>query len=183
MVTRYTIDQRQFERKLSFAFKVVDDLRIPFGLIAKDYFKDNRRIFALKGPGQYQDLGGLSPRSRVRFKGIEVSRRTKAKFQKKQEVGFIYPLLFRRGRLASSLLNPNDTEAIVNIQKKGMELGTDVPYAKHLHYGTKFMPARKVVFISEKGSPIKSGMGDSRSARWGSIISKFVIDKLKEGNK
>ncbi len=37
-----------------------NDFRIPFGLIGNDWYKSNKLIFDLKGPGLYHPLGGFN---------------------------------------------------------------------------------------------------------------------------
>lgn len=57
---------------------------------------------------------------------------------------YAWPIMRRSGKLFSSLFNlrgaPN------TISPMSAEFGTDVEYAKFHQYGTKFMPARRVVY-------------------------------------
>ena len=177
-ITSYIVENDEgFAAALERLKKSTSDFRIPFGLIARDFYKGNRKIFKLKGPGKYPPLGGLTPNAPSGF-GTQ-SRRERAETQKEREAGFIYPLLFRTGRLASSLVNPNDGEAVKKISATGMELGTDVPYTRYHQEGTKFMKERKVVFID--GGPLETSKGAKVSGRresWLNIINKYIIDNI-----
>ena len=48
----------EFRRALDRLGKSINDFRIPFGLIALNWYKGNRQIFTLKGPGKYTDFQG-----------------------------------------------------------------------------------------------------------------------------
>lgn len=138
---------QEFAAFLHNATKQAGDLRVAWGLIAKSQFKFQRQIFQLKGPGKYQDL---SP---------------KYKLSKQRAVGFIYPILFRKGRLAYSLLQPGG-ENILRISPTKLFFGTSVPYAGFHQFGTKNLPIRPFLFIDEQ-----------RARAWRSI----VLAHLKKG--
>jgi len=161
--------------------RATSDFRIPFGLISKEFFQGNKKIFSLKGPGQYPPLGGLKPKENVRFEGETVSKRKKAETLKTREVGFAYPLLKRTGRLESSLTGGNSPEAVNVITKKALLLGTTVDYAIYHQSdeSRKKIPLRKPVFIS--GPPLEQGKADRSSGRkqaWLNIMNQYVIDNL-----
>lgn len=165
-VTSYIIENDDdFQRALARLAATVSDFRIPFGLIAKEFYQSNKKIFQLKGPGKYPD-----------FK-TDASRN-----QKIREVGFAYPLMVRTGATASSLLNPSDSQAVRNITKTSMELGTDVPYVIY-HQSDKprnKIPLRKVVFID--GGPLETSRGAGSSGRretWLNIINQYIIDTIQ----
>ena len=103
----------------------LQDLSPLWALIANDFYKDQQRIFKLKGPGKYDDL------------------KPSTKISKQRKVGFLYPIL--RGenkRLEGSLTQPDHAEAINDITRVDITLGTAVPYGIHHHAGTKVMAAR-----------------------------------------
>jgi len=153
-----------FQAAINRLAKATNDFRIPFGDIAREFYQGNKKIFKLKSAGLYPD-----------FKSAE------SKAQKIREVGFAYPLLFRTGRLASSLVNASDPETVRNISKTGLELGSDVPYLKY-HQSDEprsKIPLRKAVFID--GGPFEQSKGASRSGRreaWLNIINQYILDNI-----
>ena len=163
-VTSYIIENdKDFNRALDRLAMVTNDFRIPFGLISKEFYKSNQKIFKLKSAGKYPDLA------------------EKTKEQKKREVGFVYPILVRKGRLASSLVNPSDPETVRVITKQNLLLGSDVPYLK-FHQSDRprtKMPLRKAVFID--GGPFESSKGASTSGRretWLNILNQYILDNI-----
>lgn len=165
---RYTIENEAIFRKtLERAAEKVEDLRIPFKFIAIDFHKSEKAIFKLTSPGGYPDL---SPET---------------KKQKQRQVGFLYPILKRSGRLESSLTDENDPEAIVRIGKKQLTIGTSTPYAVYHNSDKprKKIPQRKIVFIGpesrafhQKDRQNKGG----RLTRWSNIIDGYVGQVFKK---
>ena len=49
-------NEADFRRQLEKLGDVTADFRIPFNLIANDFYISQRKIFGLKGPGKYVDL-------------------------------------------------------------------------------------------------------------------------------
>src|SRR3990167_7515127 len=147
MVDAVTIEisnESAFKQRLHEISKKVNDLTIPLTLISQSWFKSNRAIFSLKGPGKYEDL---SP---------------KYKLFKTKTFGSPYPILKLSGSLEKSITEPTDHRAISEIvNKKVLLLGSRVtskdgaPYAIFLHNGTsRGMPARPVVLLgSEQSAP------------------------------
>jgi len=166
VITSYIIENdKAFKQAIDRLAKATDDFRIPFGLIAKDFYRDNKKIFSLKGPGLYPDLS-------------EQYKKTK-----KRQVGFIYPMLVKSGELAASLLKPNASGSVRTLRKDSIQLGTNTPYAK-FHQSdaprTK-LPQRKVVFID--GGPLESSKGASTSGRrerWIAIIDTYIKDNIEQ---
>src|SRR5688572_19842345 len=100
-IVSFKVDpDKQFQTAVKDALKQVKDLTIPFTLMTKSWFQGNKAIFALKGPGKYTDLSDAY------------------KIQKKNAVGFIYPILRRSGVLEKSLTVPGDSNAISIILNK-----------------------------------------------------------------
>lgn len=154
------------------------NLTVPFTLISKSWFRANRSIFALKGPGKYPDYGGFSPNAPVR-PGSSKTRREKAKQDKVQEVGFIYPMMRRRGKLEASLTNPTDPNSVnLIVNKVALYLGTRVEYAfYHQAKGARTkMPFRPVVFTgAEQVAPTEMR---NESTRWLNIIDDYMQQVL-----
>jgi hypothetical protein len=142
------------------ALEGIDDLRIPLELIRESWFKGNRSIFAIGGPGKWADL----------TEGYK-----KAKQRKK---GFIYPILYSEGVLKNALTVMGDKGSISKlIGKKSLDLGVD-PSNKvfgYLHYGTSKMKARPYVLLgAEQVAP--SGL-NNRTEAWRKLIIDYVIQK------
>lgn len=173
-----------FQNSLNDAGKKVSDLRIPFGLIAGDWFKSNKQIFTLKGPGEYDDFVG------DRVGGKTVYMRFK---EKRSDEGSAYPLLLgvnrkvrgnnvKGGRLAKSLLQKRSSESVLEITKDSLTMGTRVPYAI-FHQSDRDrlsnLPQRKMIFISggpnEKADDAQAG---GRLARWTRILRSHVDQVL-----
>lgn len=90
----------------------IDDLKPLFLLLANDFYKDEQRIFKLKGPGKYPDLSD------------------KYKIAKRRTYGFVYPILKAEGDLMGSLTNPSHPNAVRVINEKQALLGTSDPKAR-----------------------------------------------------
>lgn len=175
--TSYSVDaDNRFKAALAKAKESIADLTIPLIEISKDFYKSEQAIFKLKGPGQYPDLGGFNPDEIA--PGSTKSRREIAKDQKQKQVGFIYPILKREGRLADSLLNPSHSDAINQIvNKSNLIIGTKVPYAVYHQSDAprSIIPLRKFLFIGPEAiqfarDPVLSG----RLQRWTGILEEFV---------
>lgn len=162
MVVKYEVDpDKEFDKAVKDAAKQVADLTIPLTLITQSWFKSNRAFFDLKGPGKFADLSD------------------NYKKRKKASVGFIYPILKRAGALEASITNPGDGYAISEIvNKTAVILGTKIPYAAPLQFGTKNIPARPFVMIgAEQTGPPEF---NKRKQEWIELIGKYVLDQSKE---
>ena len=161
-MAKYEVDpDGKFSAAILEALKKVSDLRIPFNLIANSWFKSNRAIFSLKGPGKYDDF-----------------KNERSREQKIRAVGFDYPLLKRKGLLESSITDKNDPSAIKIIGKTEMELGSSVSYGPYHQFGTKNMSARPFILIgSEQVAP--SGI-NNRQLAWIQQVNDYVLQATKE---
>lgn len=128
------------------------NLNVPFMSIAKSWFKSNRSIFTLQGPGQYPDYGGFNPYQAVtsgKRGGAVLTRRDLYKRQKQKRWGFVYPMMKASGRLEQSLTDPANPEAInLVVNNLSLYLGTRVSYAPY-HQSDEArtkMPYRPIVF-------------------------------------
>ena len=169
----YIENDKDFLAALDRLKKSASDFRIPFGLISKEFYRSNKKMFSLKGPGLYQDLAPSA--------GKDGQPTTTSNYfeQKKRAVGFAYPILVRSGKLAASLLRPNAAGAVMTIRKDLLLMGTNDPNAKYHQYGTRKMPMRKVVFI-DGGKDEKSvgAMKFGRRETWLNIINDYILAKL-----
>lgn len=164
MATSYSVDaDNRFKNAIARAKLEVQDLTIPLTLIAKDWFKSNKAIFGLKGPGGYPDLS------------------TAYKKRKLEKFHFIYPILKATGALSKSVLDPTDPNAVNEIINKAMlVIGTRIPYGIYHQSDsprTK-IPLRKFIFIGPEASRYSINGLQGRPERWLNIINSFVLSKL-----
>lgn len=153
MVSRFEIETEPFKR-LGASFEQIraslKDMRPLFEQFAADFYKDEKRIFKLKGPGKYEDL---TPEYADR---------------KFNTYGFEYPILFASGRLASSLLNRRSVESVLVIKKQLFVIGTSTPYAVYHHSRKprKVMPRRPVYFFGADNP--------QQTKRWARLVDVYV---------
>jgi len=171
-------NDKAFARGLERMAKATGDFRIPFGLIGRHWYQGNKKIFALKSAGLYQDFGGMNPNEKVRVKGRLVTKRVAAKFKKQKEHGFVYPMLKATGALEASLSSRSGSGAVFFAGRKNLVMGTNISYAKY-HQSDKLprlkLPQRKVVFIS--GGPAEKAKDSRISGRreaWLNIINDHI---------
>lgn len=185
-ITSYNIENdAAFRNALDEAAKHINDFRVPFNLIANDFYKSERAIFKLKSAGGYPDLSTKPFRafwSNVR--GYAALYEGGSKQYKKENVGFEYPILVgKTGRLAASLTNKNHPDADFFIGQKVLILGTKVPYAIYHQSDQprKKIPQRKMVFIEQEARTPNSAAGvGGRKVRWLGIINDYVKGVIGE---
>lgn len=145
--------------------KEISDFRIPFTLIASDFYRSQRKLFTLQSKGLYVDLSEWY------------------KKQKQKEVGFIYPILVGKSRaLSNSTLGRDNLYSKFSISATTMVIGTTVPYGKYHQSDLPRtrLPQRKFIFIDGgKGDKSKDGV-NGRRERWIKIIDTH-IDQLING--
>ncbi len=156
---RFQVDPDQkFAKAVEEAAKAVGDLRIPLGIIAAQFFKSNKAIFSLGGPGQYQDLS-------ARYKK-----------QKQKKYGFVYPIFRAKGNLEASLTNQNAAGAISKVVgNTTLFLGTAIPYAifHQSDAPRKKIPFRPIVMIgAEQQAPPEL---NQRREIWLNTIKNYVL--------
>lgn len=164
MVVKFEVDpDKQLQKALQKAAEEVKDLTIPLGLITQSWFKSNRAIFAVSGPGKYTDLSEVY------------------KVRKKKEVGFIYPILRKSGALEQSITKPGDSNSIaVLINKTTLILGSKIPYGPNHQFG-KTVPQRPWVLVgAEQTAPPEL---NRRRLAWIEIISDYVLQKAAQAGK
>lgn len=152
------------------------NLTVPFTSIAKSWFKANKSIFSLQGPGQYPDYGGFHPDEVVRG---GLTRQALYKNRKFKKFGFIYPMMRATGALEKSLTDPVDANSInLIVNQTSLYLGTRVEYAPyHQSDGPRTkIPLRPIVFTgAEQIAPT-----DVRNAysRFTQIMADAIQQKL-----
>lgn len=160
---------KQFRRAIDSAVKGLNDLTVPYKLMAREWFKANRSIFiqSRQGPGKYEDL---SP-------GY--------KLLKPRKYGFVYPILRASGKLADSMTNPQSGDSInLIINRKTLLLGTKAttkkgaPYAAMLQAGTKKMPARPFVLLGVE--QVADSTATKRLKNWINLLEDFAAQKAEK---
>lgn len=181
MVT-FKVYSAEFDKFIADAVKQVGDLRPAFIQIAREFYKANKAIFALKGPGQYADFSGPKiaqtwknpgqPSRRVRDGNL-----TAYQYAKQKATGLAkgYPLLKFTGTLEKSITEDNDSNSVKVITPTSLTIGTSVKYGKHHQYGTSKMPMRPFLFLDPTttryaGSPELS----RRQEAWTKVINNYV---------
>lgn len=188
--TSYSVDNDgQFRNAITRAQAFSDDLRVPFTLIAADFYKSEQAIFALKGPGQYPPFKNSEGVQSLGGKGNEFGRRRAyvttalSPYQKKKikKYGFDYPLLVATGRLATSLLSPGSPGNVTNIGPTELTMGTTVPYGIYHQSDQprKKIPLRKFLFIGPESTFANSDQ-QGRLERWLGIMQDAINKGMKD---
>lgn len=163
-----------FRAALARARASVSDLRIPFALIARDFYRSQQAIFKLKTAGKYPDF----KKGTRDEKGGVNSRYAKAKLK---AVGFQYPLLVRSGKLARSFGGPGAPSNITQIEKLSLTMGTTVEYGAY-HQSDEdreVIPLRKFLFIGPEAQKFATSDQMGRLERWNNILNDQVLKSLK----
>lgn len=175
--TSYTVDNdKRFRRAMEAAAEVTEDLRVPFGLILRDFYRSQQAIFKLKGPGKYPP-----------FKGPKDPKTGRTRYQsaKIKKVGHDYPLLVRSGALAASLLGPSNRGSISKITNLSLTFGTAIDYGIYHQSDaprTK-LPLRKFLFIGPEAPRFATSEQVGRLERWLNILNDHVVKQLNKGAK
>lgn len=192
--TSYKVDNdRSFRNALQRASEVTSDLRVPFALILSDFYRSEKAIFSLKGPGQYPPFKNSASNAE---KFTKAGRRKKNAYQhvyeqgflspyqkaKIKAVGFDYPLLVRTGSLAASLLSANARGAIAIIAPTELTIGTTIPYGIYHQSDAprKKIPLRKFLFIGPEASQFATSDQQGRPERWMNILNDYTLKKMKQ---
>lgn len=156
MVVEFQVDpDKSFQKAIKKATKEVGDLTVPLTLISQQWFKSNRAIFDLSGPGKFKDLS------------------TAYKPQKKAAVGFIYPILRRTGAMERSITVPGSPGSISKILNKNtLTLGSSVPYAQ---FNQKSRPF--ILIGAEQTAPPEL---NKRLDAWIAILANYVEQKTSK---
>lgn len=162
---RIAIDDEELRKKFNLAYDSVSDLRPVLTLIRESWFKGNRAIFALKGPGKFADLTA------------------KYKKRKQLQLGFVYPILKRRGlastdSLESALTVPDSKHSIARIIGKfslyvGVNESNDI--FRYLYEGTSKMKARPYIFVGAEQTMPSNYELNNRAKAWNKLIVDYVM--------
>lgn len=172
--TSYEVDNdSRFKNALKTASATIQDFRIPFGLILKDFYKSQQAIFKLKDAGKYPP-----------FKGPKDPKTGLTRYQaaKIKKVGFDYPLLVRTGRLSASLLGPGNPGSVSSITKLSMAFGTSIKYGIY-HQSDEprsKIPLRKFLFIGPEAPSFATSEQMGRAERWLGYIADHVAREAKK---
>ena len=157
-----TIDDREFKTAMRNLITLTGDARPMLISIKDDWYKSNRQIFTLSGPGKYPDL---TPRYKVR---------------KQKTAGFVYPILkAQHGRIEAGLTDEASPYTIKDIQKQHMVLGVNVPYAI-FHQTGAHGKKRPMVFNAKNGGEMYA----IQMRRWRGVATDYYARRfaaLKQG--
>lgn len=188
--TSYVVDNdRRFRAALKRAQEVAEDLRVPFGQILSDFYRSEKAIFSLKGPGQYPPFKhsvratSLSKALTGVKKGQQYDTE-KSPYQraKIKAVGFDYPLLVRTGSLAASLLSKDAKGAIAIIGPTELIIGTTIKYGIYHQSDSprSVMPLRKFLFIGPEAPQFATSDQQGRPERWMNMLNDYTLKKMKQ---
>lgn len=162
--TSYSVDNdNRFKRAVDRALATTKSLKIPFTLIANDFYKSERAIFTLGSKGQYPDLADST------------------KKQKSRAGRSPYPILVRSGILSDSLLSSGAAGSLLIIGDRSLVLGTQVKYGI-FHQSDRprsKIPLRKFLFIGPEAKKFATSDQVGRLGRWMNILNDFVLKKLE----
>ena len=162
-----------FKRQIDRMGAFTGDFRIPFRLIASDFYRSNRKLFTLQGAGLYQDLAP----ARGQDGNPTTTSNYKKNKRKKGRLRLPYPgRKFPRFIEFSFKVKAPATRSFF-LNRKELQIGSSVPYGKyHQSDGARSkIPQRKFVFIDGGPSDRSSDSSiNGRRERWTSIISTHV---------
>lgn len=179
-----TTNDEQFRAAIQKASDSLKDLRVPFNLIYLDFYRSEKAIFQLKGPGKYEPFKKSKGSYRAGESGGQsfvTDSESPYQKRKKAEVGFDYPLLVRSGRLAASLSGPGNPGNVTQVSPLTLVIGTTVPYGVY-HQSDEprsKMPLRKFVFIGPEAARFATDDQIGRLQRWLGYIDDYLERKLK----
>jgi len=173
----WTIEnQVKFQKSLDRLGKLTSDFRIPFRLIASDFYRSQKQLFKLQGAGLYNPLGGFNF-SLVEANGL--SRRRNAEDEKERRTGHAWNpiLLGETGDLRDSTLSKDHKYSIFFLGRQELSIGSSVPYGPfhQSDKGRETMPERKFIFIDGGAGDKSKGSGiNGRRERWKSIVQDHI---------
>lgn len=173
--TSYSVDNdKRFRKAMENASAVSQDLRVPFGLILRDFYKSEQPIFKLKGAGKYPPFKGQKDKAT----GL-----TRYQAYKLRKFGFDYPLLVRTGALAASLLGPNNKGSVSKVTNLSLTFGTSIAYGKYHQSDEprRKLPLRKFLFIGPEASQFATSEQMGRLERWLNYINDHVVKTIQKG--
>ena len=173
--TSYSVDNdKKFRNALKVAGEKSSDMRVPFGLISRDFYKSEQAIFKLKGPGKYPKFQGpVNPET----------NETRYQSEKKKAVGFDYPLLVRTGSLAASVLGPNNKGSINQITKLSLIIGTSIPHGIYHQDAKDVNRLRKFLFIGPEAPSFATSEQMGRLQRWQGYLQDHIANESRKALK
>lgn len=152
------IDRSSWDARLNKIIKGIDDLSPVLKVIAQSWFKSNESLIRpSNNTNRFEDL------------------KEKYKRRKEKEVGFVYPIMYKRGDLINSLTRPTNVNAISKIiNKKTLILGTKVPYAIYHQKGGSIIPRRPIVILNPKNEEERKAVSNQRNR------AEAILNQLEE---
>ena len=152
---------KQLNRGLGVIASAVKDLRPVWEDIYDDLLKRERTLFAQEG--------NIGSKTREMGEGAGVwgswTPLNPVYAARKLAQGYGTKILVRTGRLKESLTQRSGADAVFEIGPKALAMGTKVPYAGYHQTGTRRMPAREPLRISEV-----------QARHWSRLVHKFLIE-------
>lgn len=185
-MVNYQVNSKEFDAKIKECLTQIGDLRPAFIGIAREFYKANKAIFALKGPGKYTDFSGPKIKATWRTPGLPERRtrngdKTAYQYEKFKKYGFEYPLLKAKGRLESSITDQGSADSVLEITKNTIVMGTRVPYAGFHQTGTKRMPMRQFLFVDPSTTAwANDKIFSRRNAAWIKALENYVTRTMNK---
>lgn len=192
--TSYVVDNdKRFRDAISKASLVVQDFRVPFGLILSDFYKSEQAIWALTGPGLYPPFkhsdavmrtttNKKTGKTTTRYEGTAGGGESPYQHWKIKKYGFDYPLLIRTGSLQKSLSGPNNPGSISSVTKLSMAFGTSIAYGIY-HQSDEprsKIPLRKFLFIGPEAPQFATSDQQGRLNRWLGYINDWALKQTQK---
>lgn len=155
----------RFQKAIDQALKESIDLKEPFALCVRDFYRTQKPLFSSSNKSIYADLS-------------ERYKRTK-----RHKFGRIYPILVANGYLEEAATVEGASGNVTEITSESFEIAVDaskIPYAPFHQSGTSKMPRRPFLFIGPE-EPIATDAQRSRVDRWTRIIEDHITRKMAKG--
>jgi phage gpG-like protein len=181
--TSYVVENdEKVAQALRRALSVSSDLSVPFAMIAKDFQKSRKAIFALKSAGAYPDLSTRP--FFAKWEKDELKRHYPGGYKeyKKAKWGFDYPILKASGRLEKSVTEQGHPDNVTRIGPLAMDMGTKVPYAEYHQSDAprRKIPLRKFLFIGPESKKYSNTALSGFPERALNTLNSYVIRQLGE---
>lgn len=185
-MVNFKVENQSVFANLSKYGEQVSDLRPPLLQIAREFYKTNKFIFKVEGPGKYPDFTGPKIAQTWQDPGRPWMRKrdgtmtayqwakTQAKWTGVNTRG--YPLLRASGALERSITQSGDTNAVKVITKKSLVIGTNVDYGIHHQFGAPKanVPMRKFLYIDATTTESTNPALSRRSEAWTKAIQTYI---------
>lgn len=145
--------EKQLSRALGIMVKHVKDLRGVWPDIQEDFLEGERELFRTEGKG----TSGLFGTGKWKKLSPAYAKQKARKFKGRG-------ILVATGNLFGSLTRGSHANHFFVASKKGMTIGTAVPYAKFHQTGTRKMPKRKIIHLTKE-----------QKRRWPRLIQEYVV--------